>query len=336
MADARSGQKKRALVLGCGGVAGAAWSIATLAALQHQLNWDPREADVLIGTSAGAVLAALLAAGVGVDRMLASQRGDAADCRWNHDTDTGGALPPLPDLHFTGLQLALKGFRGGVSALTAVTGALPRGSADMQPFVNLIDSVVPAGSWAPHPATWIMAVDAGSGERVAFGRSDAPKIPLNLAVCASYGVPGWCPPVPWQGHSYIDGGVASPTSADMLLDSGVGEVIVLAPMASSIPDHPRSPLARIERRVRRYMTGIVDREVQQLESAGIRVLRLEPGPSDLAAFGYNMMDPARRRLVFATALNTAPLTVRTALSVQSSGGATGTRVQDDWRNPVTA
>lgn len=306
--------KKRALVLGCGGVAGAAWSIATLAAVQQQLDWDPRSADVLIGTSAGAVLAALLAAGTGVERMLASQRGEAADCRWDHDTDTGGALPPLPDLHFTGLPLALRGLRGDVSALTAITGVLPRGSADMQPFMNLVDSVVPAGSWAPHKNTWIMAVDAVSGERVAFGRHDAPPIPLNLAVCASYGVPGWCPPVPWQGRSYIDGGVASPTSADFLPGSGVEEAIVLAPMASSHPDTPRSPLARIERRVRRYMTAIVDREIRQLQDAGIRVLRLEPGPSDLAAFGYNMMDPKRRTLVFETALATAPLTVRSALA----------------------
>lgn len=305
---------KRALVLGCGGVAGAAWTIATLSALQEQLEWDARTADIFIGTSAGAVLAALLGAGIGVDRMLASQRDEARNCVWNHDTDTGGALPPLPDLRFTGVQLALDGLRGKLAPLTAFTGLLPRGKADMQPFMNLIDSVVPAGDWVPHAATWIMAVDAQTGMRVPFGHDDAPPIPLNRAVCASYAVPGWCPPVEHEGRTYLDGGIVSPVSADLLLDSNIAEAIVLAPMASTYPDNPRSPLARIERRVRRYMTGIVDREVSALEDAGIRVIRLEPGPEDLEAFGFNMMDPARRRNVFETAMRTAPDNVRAALT----------------------
>ena len=79
--------KKRALVLGCGGVAGAAWTTATLAELERVLGWDAREADVLIGTSAGALAAALLGAGVSVGRLMKSQRGELeADC-WDHTRD---------------------------------------------------------------------------------------------------------------------------------------------------------------------------------------------------------------------------------------------------------
>lgn len=289
---------RRALVIGCGGVAGGAWSIATLAALQRELDWDPREAEILIGTSSGAVLSALLGAGVSVERMVASQLGEAPDCVWNHDRDTGGVLPPLPAADWPGLPLARLGLRRRISAFTAFTGLLPRGTADMAPFRRLVGSVVPPGEWAPHANTWIVGVDVDSGERVAFGREDAPRIPLDLAVCASYGVPGWCPPVEWQGRSYLDGGIASPTSADLLLGRGVTEAVVLAPMASSEPDQPRSPLARIERRVRRHMTAIVDREIAQLQAAGIRTIRLEPGPAELAAIGYNMMDHRRRRHVF--------------------------------------
>ena len=57
---------RRGLVLGAGGVLGAAWTIGALAAVQEELGWDPREADVLIGTSAGSVLASALACGVAV------------------------------------------------------------------------------------------------------------------------------------------------------------------------------------------------------------------------------------------------------------------------------
>jgi NTE family protein len=308
-----SSPDKRALVLGCGGVAGGAWSIAALASLEQRLGWDARSADILIGTSAGAVLAALLAAGTPVSRLLASQRGQAPDCLWDHDTATGGALPPLPGAGFTGLSLLRRGLRGDVSSLTALVGALPRGRADMTPFMDLIDSVVPAGDWAPHPNAWMMVVDRDTGQRVALGRDDAPAMPLNLAVCASYAVPGWCPPVTWQGRTYLDGGIASPVSADMLLGTGVREAVVLAPMASRHPDAPRSPLARIERRVRRYMTAIVDREVAALTQAGIRVIRLEPDADDLQAIGFNMMDPGRRQRVFETALRTTERQVARAM-----------------------
>lgn len=304
---------RRGLVLGCGGVAGGAWSIAALDAVQQQLAWDPREASVIIGTSVGAVLAALLGAGVPVQQLLACQRGQG-DCAWNHDTDTGGALPPWPKPGLTAPRLALRGLRGQGSGLRALCGLLPAGGFDMAPFRRLVDSVVPAGEWSPRPGIWIMAVDTRDGRRVAFGRRGAPPAALNDAVCASYGVPGWCPPVSIGGRFYIDGGVASPTSADLLADSEVDEVIVLAPMASSAPDSPRSLLARIERRLRRNMTRIVDRETGKLRTAGKRVIRLEPGAGDLRAIGYNMMDPARREQVFATALQTTPQTLRQALA----------------------
>lgn len=183
----------------------------------------------------------------------------------------------------------------------------------MQPFVRLIDEVVPAGQWARHPAAWTMAVDTTTGRRVALGRDDAPPVALSDAVCASYAVPACCPPVQISGRTYIDGGVASPTSADFVVGSGVTEAIVLAPFASREMDQPRSMLEKIERRARRRMTAIVDRECTALREAGIRVIRLEPGPEDLRAIGYNMLDPGRRLQVFETALRTAPAAVSAAL-----------------------
>jgi NTE family protein len=41
------------LVLGAGGVVGGAFHSAVLAALQETTGWDPRTADVIVGTSAG-------------------------------------------------------------------------------------------------------------------------------------------------------------------------------------------------------------------------------------------------------------------------------------------
>src|SRR5688572_3583988 len=97
----RTPQHQRALVLGCGGVCGAAWMVATLAELERALGWDARRADVLIGTSAGALIAALLGAGVSVERMVKSQLGELADDCWNHEVDWGASRPPRPAFGFT-------------------------------------------------------------------------------------------------------------------------------------------------------------------------------------------------------------------------------------------
>jgi NTE family protein len=296
---------RRALVLGCGGVAGAAWMIATLAELQRALAWDARDADVLVGTSAGALVAALLAAGVSVDRMVRSQRGELTDDCWNHDVDWGPALPPLPAPRLTAPGLVLRSLHKDVGVMTALTGLMPRGRADLGSFRRLIDNVVPSGGWARHPATWIMVVDTRTGERVALGRPGSPPVPLREAVCASYAVPGWCPPVTWQGATYIDGGVASPTSADLLSGTNIDEAVVLAPMASRDVSASGERGSTAARALRRHMTAIVDREVRTLEQAGIRVIRLEPCADDRAAFGGNLMAPERRRRVFETAVRTA-------------------------------
>jgi NTE family protein len=71
------------IVLGAGGVLGGAWMAGALAALNRVTGWDPREADCLVGTSAGAVFAALLAAGVAPARFLPpSGTNSPADKRW--------------------------------------------------------------------------------------------------------------------------------------------------------------------------------------------------------------------------------------------------------------
>ena len=52
------------LVLGGGGAVGAAYHAGALAALEHDLGWDPRRADFIVGTSAGALVGALLRLGL--------------------------------------------------------------------------------------------------------------------------------------------------------------------------------------------------------------------------------------------------------------------------------
>ena len=307
---------KRALVLGCGGVAGAAWSIPTLKQLSQDLDWDPRNADMLVGTSAGAVLAALLGAGVSIDQLMEfQQQGRISGSRlhWNHDSSWGKPYPPLPKLAFPGTGLFKRSFKQDISPFAALCGLSPAGQMNMGSLVHLIDSFTDTGEWVDHPDCRIMVVDANSGEHVALGTEQAPNTSIQTAVCASYAIPSWCPPVEIAGKTFLDGGVASPTAATQALDSDIEEVIILAPMSSPVLDKTRHPFNKAERQVRRAMTKIVDKEVAQLRAAGKRVIRLEPGPEDLQAIGYNMMDHRRREQVFVTAQRTAGEAVELAL-----------------------
>src|SRR3954447_20326595 len=61
------------LVLGAGGVGGGAYHAGALAALSENARWDAREADVIVGTSAGSIAAAALRAGLsGPDQLARS------------------------------------------------------------------------------------------------------------------------------------------------------------------------------------------------------------------------------------------------------------------------
>ena len=99
------------LVLGGGGVLGAAWLIGALSALEEAKGLDARDADLIIGTSAGSVVGALLAAGISVDEQREQQLG--ADTPFGRliqgafdpDRPVGGSAPPLPRLRPGGTSM---------------------------------------------------------------------------------------------------------------------------------------------------------------------------------------------------------------------------------------
>src|SRR5687768_10821746 len=72
-------QPRVGLVLGAGGATGAAFHAGTLLALEHDIGWDPRTADVIVGSSAGSIVGALLRAGLTTDDL--SAWGVSADAR---------------------------------------------------------------------------------------------------------------------------------------------------------------------------------------------------------------------------------------------------------------
>ena len=310
--SARRAAPRRGIVLGAGGVLGAAWMIGALSALRETWGWEPHEADVLVGTSAGSVISALLGCGVTVDTLANNQRGVTAPgdpaLEFDHDTASGGSLPGMPRLGIGSPALLAAAMRHPrrLPPLAVFAGLAPHGRGSLDPVRALVNEANPGGGWAPHPATWLVAMDYEAGRRVAFGRPGAPASSLADAVVASCAIPGWYSPAVIGGRRYVDGGTCSPTSLDLLAREELDEVIVLAPMVSFDMDDPATLVARMERKVfRRAMTKRVLHEAAKVRRHGTTVTVLGPGREDLEAIGVNLMDARRRRTVFETSLRTS-------------------------------
>lgn len=308
---------RRGLVLGGGGVLGAAWMVGALKALQEETGVDVRDFDALVGTSAGSVLVALLGAGVSVGDLVKHQlgvpvvSGPLAGFHFDYERASGGVRPQRPRPGLGSRELLIR------NALqlrqlppTAILSALlPVGRGNLEAVGALVSHVVPEG-WVPRDAVTVVALDYDSGQRVAFGRPGSPAAALHEAVMASCAIPGWYQPMVIGDHRYIDGGAWSSTNLDLLAGEGLDEVFVLAPQVSFDADTPTQWATRLERQWRNRVTRNVVREVKTVHRQGTQVTVLGPGPEDLEAIGGNLMDLSRRPRVIETSLRTSALALQ--------------------------
>lgn len=309
-----SGTPRRGVVFGCGGTLGFAWSAVAAAELERALGWDVRNAEVLVGTSAGSEMVAALGSGRSAVQVLAALDGEpgADPVLAAHLAIHPGMVPPLPVPALPRPRAIAAGVRRGDS-LAALSGLAPRGRGDATWLRAFGDALSGPDGWVEHPATWLVAADVSTGKRVAFGSAGAPRATLGEAIAASWGIPGWFPPVPIGGRSWIDGGAVSTGSADLLAPLQLDEVVVIAPMTTA-GGLPARGLDRAERLLRSSMTKVLDREVELLEAQGTRVIRIEPGAAELAAMGPNFMDLRRRPATLAAARAAVPASIEKALA----------------------
>lgn len=307
---------RRGLVLGAGGVLGAAWSLGALNAVAEVEGFDPHSADIIVGTSAGSVLAALLGAGLTVSELLDHQRGMPLPREvvldWDYDRSTGGAYPTRPRFTVGSPALLRRTIirPRQVPPLAVLAALAPAGTGTLAEVGRMVGSVAGEGGWVQRDGVWVVAMDYDSGERATFGRQGAPPANLDDAVMASCAIPGWYAPVKIGGRRYIDGGAWSTTNVDLLATESLDEVYVLAPMAAFVDDNPHRLATRFERRVRRQVTRRLLNEAEKVTSAGAAITLLAPGPEDLATIGANMMDPALRLQVLETSIRTSAEALR--------------------------
>jgi NTE family protein len=214
---------RSALVLGGGGITGAAWEIGMLAGLVDA-GVDLRSADMVIGTSAGANVGAQTLSGVAIEELYARQLKTPA-----------GEIPVrigMFSLLRFGAMLVWPGderknrARLGRAALRARTMTEATRRA-------IIASRLPVNTW-PNRQLLITTVDAESGEFLTFNCDSG--VELVDAVAASSAAPLVYPPTTINGRRYIDGGTRSVTNADLAV--GCNRVVVLAPLNIALrPSH---------------------------------------------------------------------------------------------------
>ena len=288
------------VVLGAGGVLGGAWMVGALAALNRVTGWDPREADHLVGTSAGALFAALLAAGVPPARLLPSgPRARQQPNRWilteltlesSYRSEHWLPHPPLGSW-----RLALAGLLqtpSPWSLLQAMSGIAPAGRVSSDPILRTVRQAASCG-WAAHPRCRIVATDYVSGKRVVFGQTGAPEADLAEAVAASCAIPGFFEPVLIHGRRYVDGGLHSLCNLDLLEDSDVDVVICFSAMTSWPRLGGSTPLRRAIHSLLSKAGEQLRRQADELIHQGVDVVVIEPTAKDHAAMGVNLMDARR-------------------------------------------
>ncbi|HZU79919.1 MAG TPA: patatin-like phospholipase family protein [Acidimicrobiales bacterium] len=290
---------KIGLVLGAGGVAGVAFHAGVLAALAERTGFDARDAELVMGTSAGSVTASGLRAGLAPADMLAracdepmspegtalmapvaaTTRGTVAPGRFP------AGFPAAP-----AVLLAAARRPGRVRPGAVVAGLLPAGVVPTDPIAAGVDALF--GDRWPERPTWICAVRLETGRLTVFGRDGAPHARMGEAVAASCAIPGYFTPVTIGGVRYVDGGVHSLTNLAKVRSLGLDLVVVSAPMARTGPRRPG--LGSVGREFSRLQLAA---EARRIRSAGTPVIAFSPTHEDQAVIGSNPMDPSRQAAV---------------------------------------
>jgi NTE family protein len=278
------------LVLAGGGVLGEAWMTGMLAGIEDATGADLRRAEAFVGTSAGAIVAARLAAGERPRRPPAPPPGAAVAA-----ADPGRAARPGRAREraraaaawgwaVTSPLAAAAVAAGGPGAALARAALLARAPTGGRRLDRLHASIERSGARFDGRLR-ICCVDKRSGRRVVFGAPGAPAASVADAVVASCAIPWVFAPVTIRGREYVDGGAWSVTNLDAAPAGRGTEVLCLDVVAGL---RARSGRARALRRAFRAAAVL---EAQVLRRRGARVRHVVPDAGSAAAIGDDLMDP---------------------------------------------
>ncbi|MBW0018833.1 MAG: patatin-like phospholipase family protein [Mycobacterium sp.] len=262
---------RRALVLAGGGIAGIAWETGILRGIADRSPATARallDSDVLVGTSAGAAVAAQIGAGGTLEALFERQIAETSA-----EIDSGVDIDTIAELFLDALGEPYDGpldrtsqqiQRIGAVALTTKTVPEPVRRA-------VIAQRLPSHDWPDRPLR-LTALDIATGKLVVFDKDSGAQ--LIDAVAASCAVPGAWPPVTIGDRRYMDGGVGSSVNLGVADDCEVAVVLVPAGVNAPSP-FGAGPAAEIAGFAGSALGVFADDE-------------------SLAAFGPNPIDPRCR------------------------------------------
>lgn len=264
--------KDRALVLGGGGEYFIAWLIGfahglSAAGVPYNL------ADIIVGTSAGAVVGCAIAA---------NHLGLARD-----DMEFFGAFPRLlsslvPTVASNSSQVRAREIcqntrDASIAAIQAIgRGAMAARNPSVIDLQLMIDVLSVDRSW-PSPSLYVTTTDCYTAERLVLSPSS--QVPISHAVCASVSLPGIFGPT-WIGDRLCMDGAMGSTSTHADLVAGAQRALVVA-------------LTDTQRRFTRIPND-VEQELRTLEAAGTKTLLIAADPEKVNLMSADEIEPALR------------------------------------------
>jgi predicted acylesterase/phospholipase RssA len=321
---------KAALVLAGGGLTGAVYEIGALRAIDDLLvERTVNDFDIYVGTSAGSLVASMLANGVSPETMMQTIAGYHPD------------LPPIGredifhldyrDVWRLGWRVpdkllgALSHYVRHLNDMTpfdlawSLTEALPSGLYDNLALERYLRNAITAHGYSNRFTRlkrdlYIIATDLDTGRREVFGRDSHADVPISMAVAASTALPIFYKPVRLNGHDYIDGGVRGNASLDLAIEHGAKLVVCINPMVpfdnsdrASIPFLgpdggylSEKGLSAIASQVGRIQTHAgLHYHIKQLrhKHPKVDIILVEPSPADYQMSFYNIMRYSARMIV---------------------------------------
>jgi NTE family protein len=261
-----------------------------LCALDEVAGLDPADAHLVVGTSAGSVIGALLRLGWSPRQI------------WGIATRTGVVDPAedvgRSDLFRRSWRTPSELVRRGLGSAYVITRSVVR--VPLLPVPLVARRVFPGGfltireeeadvasgiadEW-PDAPLWLCTVNVETGRRVVLGRRDD-RPPLVQAVLASSAIPGYYQPIRFDGRTLVDGGMHSTTNLDLAALVSPRLVIASAPMGYD----PRRAPGSVARAIRRPVNRGLARGRLTLRAAHREVVLLRPGREEVAAQGINPM-----------------------------------------------
>jgi NTE family protein len=284
------------LVLAGGGIVGEAWMHGVLAGLEDAAGVDFRDVEAYVGTSAGSIVAARLAAGRRPPRPDATSDEVAAP-GFAEEAEPDGASGGV-DVRGVARGAARVGWAlsapltGAALAVSAPAGAvaraaiLGRAASHGRPLTQLTQRVERWGARFDGRLR-VCAVDRRSGKRVIFGAPGAPRATVAEAVTASCAIPWVFAPVTIDGREYVDGGAWSVTNLDAARAGRDTYILCLDPAAALGGRDRRTAALRGAFRVASEL------ELQGLRRRGAKVVHVAPDADAADAMGANFMAPQR-------------------------------------------